>query len=110
LQEFPKDRARLIIVEVPGNLPILHLFDVVSNIPKWNAKVDNYVASIFGFVDKYVVRDGCILLFYDDDFCVLKDIKSYLENYDLKIHSKFIVVNEMHRTNLEFPTKKVNVI
>jgi hypothetical protein len=69
-------------------LPILHLLDVVFNIPKWNAKVDNYVASIFGFVDKYLTRDGCIFFFYNDDFRVLKNIKSYLENYHFKIHFK----------------------
>jgi hypothetical protein len=53
----------LIIVEVPRNLPILHVLDNVSTIPKWNAKVDNYVASIFGFANKYLVRDGCAFFF-----------------------------------------------
>ncbi len=89
---------------------VLHLLDLLSNIPKWNAKVDNYVASIFRFANKYLARDGCILFFYYDDFRVLRDIKSYLENYNFKIYSKFIVVNKMHRTNLEFSTKKVNVL
>jgi hypothetical protein len=31
-----------------------------------------------------------------------------MEDYNFKIHSKFIVVNNMHNTNLEFPNKKVN--
>lgn len=99
----------LIIVEIPRNLLISHLVDPISNIPKWKARVDNYVASIFEFVDKYLARDGCILFFYDDNFHVWRDIKSYIENYNFKIHSKFVVVNKMHWTNLEFPMKKVNV-
>jgi hypothetical protein len=99
----------LIIVEVLGNLPIMLVLDHVSNIPKWNVRVENYVVSIFGFVDKYLARIGSTLLFYDHDFHVLKDIKSYLEDYNFNIHLKFAVVNNLHRTSLEFPSKKVNL-
>ncbi len=75
------------------------MLDLVSTIPKWNVRVDNYVISIFGFVDKYLAWDSCVLFFYDDDR-VLKEIKSYLENYNFKIHSKFVIVNNMPCTNL----------
>ncbi len=91
----------LIIVEVPRNFPIPHVLDNVLIIPKWNAKVDNYVTSIFGFANKYLVRDGCVFFFYNDNFGVLKDIKSYMENYNFKIHYKFVVINNMHCTNIE---------
>ncbi len=104
-----KDKADFIIAEVPGNLPIPHVLDLVLTIPKWNAKVDNYVVSIFGFVDKYLARDGFVLFFYDDDR-VLKKIKSYLESYNFKIHLKFVVVNNIHRTNLKLLNKKVNFL
>jgi hypothetical protein len=100
------DRVHLIFAEILGNFPILHLLDFVSSIPKWNAKMDNYVTSIFGFADNYLTKDGCIFFLYNDNFWVLKDIKSYLKDYNFKIHSKFIVINNMHRTNPKFPTKK----
>jgi hypothetical protein len=64
--------------------------------------VDNYVVSNFDFADKYFVRDGYVLLFYDDDFWLLRDIKSYLEDYNLKIHLKLAIINSLHRTSLEF--------
>jgi hypothetical protein len=57
----------LIIAKIPRNLPIPHVLDIASTIPKWNAKVDNYVASIFGFADKYLVRDGYVLFFHNDN-------------------------------------------
>jgi hypothetical protein len=95
----------LIIVEVPRNLPISHMFNLVSTIPKQSAKVDNYVVSSFGFTNKCLARDGSTLFFYDDKFRVLKDMKLYLENYKFKIHSKFVIVNSMHCTNLEFSNK-----
>ncbi len=60
-------------------------------------------------MDKYLARDGSILFFYDDDR-VWKEIKSYLENYNFKIHLKFAIVNNIHRTNLEFLNKKVNFL
>ncbi len=61
--DFPKDRMDVIIVENPGNFLVPHVLDLVLSIPTWNAKVDNYVVSIFDFVDKYLTRDGSILLF-----------------------------------------------
>ncbi len=110
LQNSPKERTDLILAKVPGNFPVPYLLEIISSIPKWNARIENYVASIFRFADKYLMRDGCILFFDNDDFHVLKIIKSYLENYKFKIHSKFVIVNNMHRTNLEFPMKKVNIL
>ncbi len=83
------------------------MLDLVSIIPKWNARIDNYVISIFSFVEKYLTRDGSIFFYYDDHFQILKGIKSYLKDYNLKIHSKFVVVNNMHNINIEFPNKKV---
>lgn len=74
-----------------------------------SVRINNYVVSIFKFVDKHLVRDGSILLFYNDDFSVLRNIKSYMENYNFKIHLKFTIVNNMHRTNPKFPNKKVNL-
>jgi hypothetical protein len=56
-----------------------------------------------------VFGKGWMHLFFYDDFWILKDIKSYPENYNFKIHLKFIVVNNMHRTNPKFPNKKVNI-
>jgi hypothetical protein len=67
LHDSLKDRVDFIIVKVLGNLPIPHVLDLVSTIPKWNARVDIYVVSIFGFVDKYFARDGSVLFFDNDD-------------------------------------------
>jgi hypothetical protein len=58
----------LIIAEVPRNLPVPHVLDLVSSIPNWNVRVDNYVVSIFGFADKYLVRMDSSFFFYDNDF------------------------------------------
>jgi hypothetical protein len=64
------------------------MLDPTSIIPPWNAKVDNYVVLIFELAKKYMARNGFIFLFHDDDFNVLRDIKSYLDNYGFIIHSK----------------------
>jgi hypothetical protein len=63
-QDSPKDTTDVIIVENLGNLNVPHVLDHVSSIPKWNAKVDNYVVSIFNFVDKYLARDESVLIFF----------------------------------------------
>ncbi len=62
-QDSPKDKMDFILIELLGNLLISHLSDLVSNIPKWNARVENYVASIFIFANLYFTKDGCVLFF-----------------------------------------------
>ncbi len=99
-QVSPKDRTNLIIIEILGNLHVLYVLDLVSNIPKWNARVDNYVVPIFGFVGEYVTTNGYVHLFYDDNFWVLKDIKSYLKDYNFKIQLKFVVINVRNTIHL----------
>jgi hypothetical protein len=47
---------------------------------------------IFGFANKYMEKNGAILIFHDDDLCVLKEIKS-LEMNGYEIYFKWIVIN-----------------
>jgi hypothetical protein len=68
MARLSKDKANLIIAEVLGNLLVSHVLDLVSIIPKWNVRMDNYVISIFGFADKYFTKDGSIFFYYDDHF------------------------------------------
>jgi hypothetical protein len=64
------------------------VLDPASVIPPWNAKVGIYIVLIFELAKKYMASNGFIFLFHDDDFYVLRDIKSYLDNYGFLIHSK----------------------
>lgn len=63
--------------------------------------------SIFGFAYKLLMNHGSILLFHDDDFQMLREIKSYLEIYRFKIQSKFFVVNSLKHMNIKFKEKKI---
>jgi len=47
---------------------------------------------IFGFANKYMEKNGAILIFHDDDLCVLKEIKS-LEMNGYEIYFRWIVIN-----------------
>lgn len=78
-------------------------------VPQWNTRTNNYVVSIFGFVDKYLYPNGCMFLFHDDNFWVLKDVKAYLEDCQFNIHSKWAIVNSIHWTNLKSKSKKVTL-
>jgi hypothetical protein len=102
-------QSRFIIAKVPRNSAISHVLDHVSNIPM-ECKSGQLCCIHFWFCGQVSYKGGFVLLFYDDDFWVLRDIKSYLRDYNFKFHSKFVVVNNMHRTNPEFPNKKVNLL
>jgi hypothetical protein len=52
-----------------------------NDILAWNKKVDEYIIGVFDFAQMFLASNGAILLFHPDDLKVLKEIKSYLENY-----------------------------
>ncbi len=89
------------------DLPIPHVSNPLGVTLSWNVKVQNYVVSIFGFAKKFLVGHGFVLLFHDDDFQMLREIKSYLETYGFKIQSKKFLVNFLKQMNPKFKEKKV---
>jgi hypothetical protein len=52
-----------------------------NDILTWNRKVDECIVGIFDFAHIFLAFDGAVLLFHPDDLRVLKEAKSYLENY-----------------------------
>jgi hypothetical protein len=50
--------------------------------------MDNYIVSIFYFVEKFLAIDWGVLLFHFDDPCILKEIRSYLKSYKFWICMK----------------------
>jgi hypothetical protein len=68
-QGSSKDKTDLLIVKFLGNLCVLYVLNPLSIASQWNTRVHNYVVSICGFVNKYVVDpNGCVFLFHDNDF------------------------------------------
>jgi len=56
------------------------------------------VYNIFGFANKYVEKNGAVLIFHDGDPHVLKEIKS-LETNGYEIHFRWAVINSLPRMN-----------
>jgi hypothetical protein len=44
------------------------------------------VYDIFGFANKYMERNGVVIIFHDDNPRVLKEIKSFLDTNGYEIH------------------------
>ncbi len=89
------------------NLLIPLVSTIHSKIPFWNRKVDDYIASIFYFAEKFLAIDGAILLFHLDDLWILNEVRSYLESYRFQIWMKWAMVNSLPFTNSENPSIKV---
>ncbi len=106
LQDFECGKPILLIFEVSSNLPIPLVSTLPIVVPFWNSYIDNYVYGIFGFANKYLVNDGAILIFYDDDPHVLKEIKSLGTN-GYEIHSRWVVINTLPHMNNEIKGKMV---
>jgi len=70
-----------VLGDIPTNLSIPHIFELLSFIPQWNKHVDNFIKSIVVFVDKFLFDRKVVILMHAGDLWVLKEIHSVLENY-----------------------------
>jgi hypothetical protein len=100
---FLKAQVDFIIGEVPNNFWLLHVSNPPYVILPRSTKVHNYVVSIFGFVNKWILY----VIFHDNEHHVLKNIKSYLDDFNDKIHSKWAITNCLCCTSPKFRFKKV---
>ncbi len=82
MQINPDNKVNLILVDVLRKLLIPLAFSSID-IPLWNKWDEDYVVSIFNFVNKFLTCNGVVLLFRFDDPFILKEIQSYLENYNV---------------------------
>jgi hypothetical protein len=84
LQDSTIGKSTLFIVEVPLNL-LVPLISIPPLCPSWNHHVNNYVYEIFGFANKYMEKNGAILIFHDDNPHILKEIKLFLNTNGYEI-------------------------
>jgi hypothetical protein len=78
MQANPNDKVHLVLADVLMNLhvPLVSTFPLEIHV--WNMRVDNYIISIFDFVEKFLAIDGMVLFLNLYDLCVIKEIEFYL--------------------------------
>jgi hypothetical protein len=79
VQVNSEDKFHLVMDDIPRNLLTPLVSTIHSNIPLWNKRVDDYIASIFYFAEKLLAIDGAILLFQPYDLRILNEVKSYFK-------------------------------
>ncbi len=67
LQEFGSGKLDFFIVKVFSNLLVPLVSTTTKIVPFWNCHIDIYMYKIFGFVNKYLVENGAVFIFHDDD-------------------------------------------
>jgi hypothetical protein len=95
LQDSRSGKLALLIVEVPSDLPILLVPIPPTIVPSWNRRIDNYGYGIFCFANKNMEDNDTLLIFHDDNPCILKEIKSFLETNRYEIHFKWAIINSL---------------
>ncbi len=58
-------------------------------------------------MEKFLASHGAVLLFHMNDLRVLKEVRSYMKNYDLHIQMKWVMVSLLPLTSNEDPSFKV---
>ncbi len=101
---FFENKVDLILLDIPSNLIIPHVFKLLFFILPWNRRVDNFIKSIAVFVDRFLFGRGVIIIMHVNDLQVLKESRSFLESYQLKVHMKWIVVNSSPHMNSKDPS------
>jgi hypothetical protein len=103
----PSGKVHLVFANVPRNLLVRLVSKNTDDILMWNKKVNEYIVGVFDFAQIFLAFDGVVLLFHLDDLRVLKEVKSYLENYGFQIWMKWAMVNSLAFTNNKDPSLKV---
>jgi hypothetical protein len=101
------NKVNLVITSVPSNLPISHVFESVSLIPPWNKRVDNFMRSTMFFANKFLSKKRAVIIMHVDDPWVLKEIRSLLDSYQLKVRMKWFIVNSSPQMSSEDPSSQV---
>jgi len=61
-------------------------------------------------MNKYLYDDGAIIIFHDDDLRVLKEIRSFLENNEYEMHSRWVGINTLSCMSSKAKGKKVKFL
>jgi hypothetical protein len=69
--------------------------------------VDNFIESFVVFANRFLFNRGVVIIMHVDDLQMLQEICSFLENYQLKVRMKWIVVNSSPQMNSEDPSFQV---
>ncbi len=102
-----ENKVDLVIIDVPSNLLVLHIFKPLSFILPWNRQVDNFIESTMCFVDGFMSDRGVVTTMHVDDSQVLKEIDSFMESYQLKVRMKWVVINSSPKMNSKDPSSQV---
>jgi hypothetical protein len=84
LQDLPLD-DEYNFSKSPSNPHVSHVSNTPSIIPHWNMNDDNYVYSMFVFLNKFLDPNSCMVLFHKYKPSVVRKIKLFLENNNFKI-------------------------
>jgi len=82
LQDSTIGKPTLLITEVSSDLLIPLISIPPTIVPSWNCHINNYVSKIFGFANKYMEKNGVILIFHDDP--------SYLQGNQIFIRDEWL--------------------
>jgi len=68
--------------------------------------MDNFIEYVVSFANKFLSDKGVIIIMNVDDPRVLKELRSILETYQLKVLMKWIVVNSSPQMSGEDPSSQ----
>jgi hypothetical protein len=103
-QGSSKDKIDLLIVKFLGNLCVLYVLNPLSNASQWNARMHNCVVLLTN--TSWIPMDVCIC--FMTMILGFEGCKSLLiRGLSFHIHSKWVIVNNLHWTNLKSNSKKV---
>ncbi len=66
-QVFFNKKVNLMLIDVPFNLLILHIFEPLSLILPWKKRVDNFIKSIVVFIDRFLFDRKVFIIMHVDD-------------------------------------------
>ena len=100
----------LIIYDVKTGLKVPGISKTAFDVPSWNEYSEQDTETLFEFAEKFLHKDGCILVTIPDVPKIQSDIVTYAHRYSFTMFREWSVLNDIPLAGFGDPDQKVSYI
>lgn len=98
----------LIIYDVKTGLKVPGISKTAFDVPSWNEYSEQDTETLFEFAEKFLHKDGCILVTIPDVPKIRSDIVTYAHRYSFTMFREWSVLNDIPLAGFGDPHQKVS--
>jgi hypothetical protein len=86
----------LIIVDVPEDLPVPTVSDLIDAVPPWSQSADSLLEAVFVFAEDYLQDDDAMIVIHPFQVDAKSTILGYCVEYSFETRKEWLCMNRLH--------------